>query len=198
MIYGFVAALSGMGLISCKKLVYTPGELVSHVQDTTGEFVQSKNVGNVHVQVNYLPAAYSAVTEMRSPTFSAHAYKLLENEYEPSHVFRVRLWCHNKVHPLKIERIGREEWYMRKKYFDYDVLKDVKLLQGKDTLDCALHHHFYNDMSPDMELMFVFEKKKTSAREPLTFVYNDRLFGAGYLLFTFDKEVINFRPQIKI
>lgn len=185
-------------MYSCRKTVYRPAELVRYIGDSTSGFVLTKKIGATSFSVHYLPASYNALMEMGPGQFSLDKYQQLCKEYTGSYNFRLKIRHNSGVHPLKAESHEKNEWFMLKKYFDFDVLNDVHLVQGKDTVNCTVHHHFYNDISPDLDMTFLFNKDKLSFREPVTFIYYDRLFNNGFVLFEFDEEVINFSPQIKI
>lgn len=182
---------------SCKKTTYSPAELVQVVDGKETAFTSSKTVDDVTVSVSYLPPAYNTLSEMEG-SMSDKMYEKTHRDYAGSCTFRLQLNHNSGQHPFKAGLTYKDESFMRKKYADFDITKDVWLTRGKDTIDCAMHHHFYSDMRPEMELLFLFDREKLNkSKGEVVFCYNDRLFNKGQLLFAFDEETINFDPKIK-
>ncbi|HYG50802.1 MAG TPA: hypothetical protein VD905_07855 [Flavobacteriales bacterium] len=183
-------------IVSFKPSKYTTQELAGYIMDEENGFFMTKTLQDLEYEVAFMPACEMALREMSSEPQTPENYARHVKEQEGSLCFRLKINTHGGIHPVKYNVTEKDEAYMRKKYIDFDMNKDVYLLQGNDTIDCSLHHHYMNDIDPTMQVMFLFDESKLKKDKPVVFCMDDKIFGNSVLMFEFNNEVISFNPEI--
>jgi hypothetical protein len=82
-------------------------------------------------------------------------------------------------------------------YSNSTINEDFKLLQGKDTVYCALVHlEPANSINPVLRLTVAFSGLDPGSNEDITLFFNDNIFMNGPLKFHFDKKLFTDKPEI--
>jgi hypothetical protein len=83
------------------------------------------------------------------------------------------------------------------RYSNSMINEDFKLLQGNDTVYCALVHlEPANSINPMLRLTVAFSGIDQNSTEDLTLFFNDNIFMNGPLKFHFDKKIFLNKPEI--
>lgn len=182
----------------------------SYVESSDNGLRLDKKIGGFTFSAMYKPHDYLALLDLEKDSINKQAVLNKMEEYEGMQYFTYRITADNKNEELLQVDLGtEEEYYTRIEYFSFNMQKDIKLLDGKDTLDCALFHfeRVYG-LAPyaSFVLGFPYTKKEELAQKKgkpylsnnKTITYNDRVFGSGIVNITIRKEDINNIPQLII
>ena len=88
-------------------------------------------------------------------------------------------------------------------YLAFEIACATKLVVGNDTLLCNFSHYENNmGVTPYDNVLFEFESEKndfnSSLLSDMVFIYDDRFFGLGKLVFKIQPKVINTIPILKL
>jgi hypothetical protein len=100
---------------------------------------------------------------------------------------------------LKYQINSPADYQERVKYMSFDMQKDIKLVQDKDTISCGLYHfeRIY-DIGPYSNYLLAFDSKGIDLNKELTFVFNDKVFHNGLVKFTFSGGKLIYLPKLRI
>ncbi|MCE3226611.1 MAG: hypothetical protein K0S32_1162 [Bacteroidetes bacterium] len=123
-------------------------------------------------------------------------------EYDKLHYIKFSI--ENKKFKSELLRYNAttpEEYSERISYYSFHIKNDVYLVENsKDTLKNAfVTFERTFDMSPKLNIVFAFERKKTEPLKQLTFVFEDLVFNNGKILFEYDYTKFSYlnSPEIK-
>ena len=99
---------------------------------------------------------------------------------------------------MKLGLEQKEDYYLRLKYYSFDIQNDLKLIDGQDTMKCVFSHFERTyGILPYIKIVTAFEKSKKQGGDKI-FSYNDKTFNKGIVnLMVKDKALKNI-PDIKI
>lgn len=94
---------------------------------------------------------------------------------------------------------GYDQYDELVKYFSYQLQHDMKLIEGKDTLDCMFaHFERAYDAVPYIHFMLAFDKGKSDAPQDRTLLYNDHVLETGPVKLTILKKDFEHIPKLKV
>lgn len=188
-------------LTSCGKETLAPKEYVKWVEDESNGLRITKQLDNFTFRLQYKPAAYMAIKQTRNTAGKAELKKEIESFGEMQY-YNLTIKAASGEELLS-EGIGaEEEYYQRLQYYTSMVQDDITLIQGKDTLPCALAHFERNyGLSPENTLVLAFEtpKQTNNTIADRTIVYNDQVLQTGPIQFLISgKDLADLpEPQLK-
>ncbi|MCD6068931.1 MAG: hypothetical protein K0S33_3757 [Bacteroidetes bacterium] len=179
--------------ISC-----SPAELVEWVEDPGNHMRQEKKIGEVVYTLQYKPAAYMVCkeygTDLNVDSANAGIASLQDMQY---YNLRIKIEGFNDEF-LKFNIPSTASYEERVSYFSFDMQRDLKLVEGNDTIPCALFHYerSYN-LTPygNFTIAFPATDKGTKKR---TFIYKDRYLGTGAVKFLFTPSDLNHVPTLSL
>lgn len=184
--------------LSCGTEVLQPGDYISWMETEDNGFIKSKTIENLEYKIQYKPTTYVAVKNAKgdADVFSKEMKELGDLQY---FTFQIKALT-GQQSPLKYNLRTEEEYYERIKYFSFDIQRDLKIIEGNDTLNCvlSLFERTYN-ISPTSTFSLAFEKSKSTEVEfDKEFLYRDRVFNAGPIRLQIEEEDIKDIPELKI
>lgn len=191
--------------VSNNKSQLAPIEYVKWVEDIDNGIKVKKTIGDFTFSVLYKPYEYIVAKELRISSISTETLKKKMNEIDELQYFTFRIEADNaNTELLRINLASENEYNSRIEYFSFNMQKDLKLIDGKDTLDCVLFHfeRVYN-IAPYATFVLGFplvdSKKKKEDKQVLNnkvFIYDDKVFGTGKIYLTIKAENSNNIPQL--
>lgn len=192
-----------LALTSCAKKALDPSGYMQWVEDEKNGLRVNKQVGDLIFILQYKPVDYVVLQEVKDPDISREVYEKTSDNFKGMQYFTFRIkTSQGNMSPLKYNLSAQEEYFGRVEYFSFRMQQDIKLIDGKDTLNCALHH-FERDyeLTPANTFVLGFElpagQEKNETRDKI-FIYNDRVLGAGTIKIGINKRDINNIPTLKI
>lgn len=202
---GIGCLLSVLLLTSCGKETLAPKEYVNFIRSEKSGLLVSKTIDGFEFSLLYKPCEYIALMQDKDENISKIALdekiKLMQGmQY---YTFTIKT---ESGQELMREGISAEnEYYERLDYIVSYMQNDLSLIDGKDTLPCALFHYERNyNVAPQNNFVLGFEKPKSTTGEGAnnatdkTLVFNDQILGIGKLMLTINSSAIQNIPQLKL
>ncbi|HTA81450.1 MAG TPA: hypothetical protein VK783_00820 [Bacteroidia bacterium] len=124
-------------LTSCKHGV-TPSEYVKYVEKTENGLHIEKQFNGVGYTLQYEPVAYCVMLEERSFNIPEDVFKKEYDRFKGLEHYVLRI---NKTDmDSLINKLGDTSKYKKgiTEYFDFRIQKDIKLIEGLDTIPCSI------------------------------------------------------------
>lgn len=179
-----------------------PADLVQWVRNSENGLRKTKEVGDLKVEVLYKPYAYQLANNFRSNDINADQYFEKLKKLEGLQYFDMKLSVKgDKATDITRYRVANEtELQERLYYLSFPMKDDITLVEGTDTLSCALFHFERSyDLADHRTFVLAFESNNNEkVPEDKTFIFDSPYFGTGPLKFRFQKKDIERIPQIKL
>lgn len=178
-----------------------PTDLISWVEDPKNGLRQEKKIEEIKYSIQLKPAEYVLCKEYGKENFKNN--DSLQNELKnisESQFYSLRVLIEGfSGEFLKYNMSITDSYEERVKYFAFNMQKDLKLIQGGDTLSCSMFHfeRTYN-MAPYGNFMIGFPNPKKETAEDRTFIFQDKYFGTGDIKFFFSAEKIKNSPKLSL
>ena len=168
----------------------------------------NKKIGELTFTSLYKPYEYLSLKELKSTKIDKKALEEKIQEYSGMQYFTFRISAEGQSQELlKLNVSTENEYASRIEYFSFNMQKDLKLIDGTDTLDCSLFHfeRVYG-LAPyaTFVLGFPLTKEeqhtdllnKETAYKDKTLFYADQVFGSGSVYMTTKAESLNSLPEL--
>lgn len=197
---GLLLALCG--LTACRPGPKTEAAFYAWLHDPDNGLVQTRQIGDLHISVKYLPAELLAYRELKGGAPSRQADSL-RNRYRRSHAFLLTLkpvGYDSGGDPggdVMYRGVGNYAAY-KKRVMDLNFNLDryVRLRDGKKELKPLLHtlENTYG-ATEGRSLYLVFENAAAGG-SALDFVFSDEILGTGISHFRFRKSDLENVPSL--
>jgi hypothetical protein len=173
------------------------------VENKNNGLLIEKNIGEITFSALYKPYPYLATMELRNDSINEKKIKEKIKEYEGLQYFTFKIAANDQQRELlKVNMRSEGDYYSRLEYFSFEMQHDFKLIEGKDTLDCALYHfeRVYG-LAPYATMVLGFPLTKAGEQKQYqnkTISYTDKIFGAGKVNMTFKGENLNRLPELVV
>ncbi len=179
-------------------IILNPPEYVCWCQDSENDLKKTKHIEDITYFLFYKPAEYVIAEEQKTKTISTKIYskKIAELEGLDYYDFKIQLTS-DEGELLKHQLGTTAEYEQRLNYFAFDMQRDIKIIEGIDTLDCALFHfERAYDVAPYAVFVLGFPKSGKDITDRTIF-YQDNVFHKGIIKFTYTKEELTRIPKLK-
>lgn len=154
--------------------------------------MQEKTIGEMNYGLLYKPSVYEALKTESDPAVSDELI-----------YYTLRLSTKStKEDLLKYGISNPTEYQDRVSYYSFDVMKDISLIYGKDTLPCAgvVFERTFN-VGPFITMMVNFIKPEHVVNSDTlynqTFIFEDHIFEGGRLQFQYTSQLLSQIPKLK-
>ncbi len=178
---------------------YTPREFFTWCTSEQSGLKRSRKIDDLQFVLQYKPVEMIACIETRSDTLSRDQYEQYQNNMGGLLSFNLGIYVQDvNAELLKYNLPSYQSYQDRVNYYAFDVQNDMKLVQGKDTIYCSIHHfeRIY-DISSYCVISMAFDKSKIDLSKAVTFVFEDMIFDKGIIKFSFDPGTLNKLPKLK-
>lgn len=195
--FGMVIFLTG-----CMHHAVSPEEYLAYVDHKDNGLTQVQEFGAYSITLQYRPLIYEAISDMgRESAFTQEDLSARLKESEGLEYYLLRIGSTGSGADALMNSINSLRSYdERIAYLISGIEKEVKLVSGRDTFTCMMHHYERNyRMAGYHNVLFVFETKQNPEKpEPKTFIYNDQVLGIGRIRFNINTKDIKNIPQLKL
>src|ERR1700751_4964497 len=138
--------------------VLFPMAYVSWMQDEKHGLSKKKEIEDITFSIQYKPVNYIICLENKQEQLADSLVKRRANELEGARYFDLSIGLtEGEGEILKYHLTSVPEYDSRIKYFAFDMQKDIKLVEGNDTLDCMMFHfERAYDVSPYSKFLLAF------------------------------------------
>jgi hypothetical protein len=198
MLKRFFPLLAVVLLFSCSRdHKLSVSEYIAFVNNSENGFISNRTFNGVNYRSSMVTPEILAIRSGNRTTLTKKQFEdeLKTRENKLNFVFTIS----DESGSNKVKEIVFNELAYSKilKYSNALINEDFKLLQGKDTIYCALVHlEPANSISPVLRLTIAFNGVNMKNPGDLTLFFNDNIFLNGPLKFHFNKELFTNKPEI--
>ncbi|HZK64304.1 MAG TPA: hypothetical protein VFC34_09170 [Puia sp.] len=180
-------------------LSLSPSEYVAWVRNIDNGLRKEKTIEDLTFSVQYKPYPYIVCLEEKKNTLADSIVKNRISGLDGMQYFDLKIALNASQGELLKYKAGNSYEYDRRvKYFAFEMQKDIRLLDGTDTLPCALFHFERTyDVAPYSTFLLGFTPGKDARSEEKTLIFYDRTFGKGTVKFTFRNIELTNIPKLK-
>lgn len=198
--------LSVLLIRNCSRtqLSLSPAGYVSWIESEENGLCPSKKIGQLQFDLQYKPLEYIVLKDNAGMKLSPAEMKKQVSEIGDMQYFTLRISSEKGGDLLQSDAMEMAEFSNRLAYFSSGMQKDLKLIEGNDTLNCLLFH-FERSFGIDPRSTFVigFPLAKqdgpggTSATDKI-FLYDDHELGAGPVMLAIKARQISMLPTLNL
>ena len=196
----FFCIVAGILLFSCTGKELSPVEYVKWIENENNGLRKSKTMDELEFQVQMKPNDYVLLKEENiNPLQKKSDFEKEKKQLGDMQYFTLKIKVPDDTDPLKYKIADKNEYFARVKYYSFDIQNDLSLVDGNDTVPCSLMHFERTfGISPEIICLLGFPPSKSKdGVQDKTFMYYDRVFNTGNLVFNFSKKDILQAPKLK-
>ncbi len=171
-----------------------PEQLVAFINNTENGFIKSKTLD----QITYYGVLKPVDFLLAQKRLSENNDTLQKEDFEDLQYFDLRIKINDFTKEfIKYDLESPQQYRDRIDYCAFGMQHDIKLIDGKDTLNCVLFHFERGfDVIPYGHFILGFENQKNIMVNTKTLMFNDRLFNNGIIKFSFAPELMVNEPAL--
>lgn len=177
-------------------------EYAKWVQSPQNGLLQDTLQAGYTFSMQYLPLEYRVLSRLKPGTeLSKQEMKAIKAEDEglQYYLFRITPMDAQVFPGLKEQFKNNSVFEQEINYFAFSVQQDLKLIQGKDTLNCVLFNYERSfKHTPFYTFLIAFEERPTTKTMDKTILYRDSKLKTGNVLFYFTAQAFNAIPTVQL
>jgi len=188
-------------LSSCGKEQLAPRQYVNWVRDEANGLQVAKQLGDHRFTLLYKPYEYIALMQDKNEQINSSQMNAKIAPLKGLQYYTLTITTANGEELMRENNNAESDYYNKLDYLVSYMQNDISLIDGKDTLSCALYHFERNyNIGPDNNILLGFEipENDDSSVSDKTLVVNDQLFGAGKVMITISGQAISKIPQLQL
>ncbi|MCU0436195.1 MAG: hypothetical protein MUC87_22250 [Bacteroidia bacterium] len=199
----FLTALPAVVLKTCSTSAVpelSPAEYISWVEDAENGLHQEKTIGALRFSMQYKPADYVVLQDVKRTNFSSPEWDSLTKEVSDMQYYTLQIGTADGKDITRFNLGNDQEYYARQEYLSAGMQKDIQLVDGTDTLNCLMYHYERTyGISPDAKVVLAFDNKAPkTALQNKTLILNDNHFGTGIIMLSIDAGSLRSIPQLTL
>ncbi|HWY99323.1 MAG TPA: hypothetical protein VNY36_09565 [Bacteroidia bacterium] len=133
----YIFLFASIIIVSCDKTM-PPSEYVKYVENPENGLKIKREVNGVGYILQYQPTEYCVMLEKRSFSIPLDIFKEEYNRFKGLEHYTLRI--DKSAMDSLVDKLGDTSKYKKTitEYFDFKIQKDIKLIEGSDTIPCAL------------------------------------------------------------
>lgn len=187
------------GLTACSKQELIPSEYVVWVNDEANGLLKKKTIHPLTVEALYKPLPYIIANEFRSNTISKVEYDKRVEELNGMQYYTLKLSITDKLNVTNYGVSNMSQQDERITYLSFAMKNDIQLVEGNDTLNCALYHfERSHDLNPHRTFVLAFEKTDKNNQQDKTLILDLAYFQTGPIKLNFKAADLEKLPNLKL
>lgn len=174
-------------------------DYLKYVENPENGLRQEKKIDKLAYVLQYKPVEYMVAIEQKHPELKTEVLKKRSKEMSDLQCYTLRLISADKHTDVATLGLNSDQDYtVRNTYMSFDMQNDIYMVDGSDTLSCALFQYTNNyGLAPYADFVIAFENKYQDKIQDKIVVYDDKIFGGGIIKFSISKEDIQKTPPLK-
>ncbi len=162
--------------------------------------VYGTKLKDVNFKLSYIPAEAMALRELGDLSQASQAsFDTLVKGYEGLLFFDMEIsidhFSEEMIH-YGVTENDDVSFENRVAYYSFGMQKDIRLIQGMDTIPCTVYHYERNyGISPQNHFMLGF---RASPAKDIVLVYDNQLLATGPVRFALKEQDLTYHPKITI
>ena len=188
-----MALLVMMG--SCNPEKLSVSDYLEWVNNPENGLKVSKELNDYKFELLYKPVEYIAINEQRKLDVDTISYYHRIEELKEMQYYTLKIETLTGLEMMKAGIGSEQEYSNRLQYFSDLAQYDITLVDGGDTLTCALFHFERNyGVAPYNNIVLgFFNNKKNNSK---TLIFNERVLEVGRVKLKIKEKDINNIPEI--
>ncbi len=189
-----------LNLWSCGCEELPPSDYVQWVNNAENGLLKEKTIPPLTVEVLYKPLAYIVANEERSNVISKEVYQGRIKELEGLQYYTLKLGIMDEnLDVTNYEVTNNAEQQERLNYLSFAMQRDIKLIDGKDTLPCKLFHFERSyDLSSTRTFVLAFDQLETNQNQSKTLILDLPYFKTGPIKLNYKTADLEAIPSLKL
>jgi hypothetical protein len=171
-------------------------EYVNWMDSDQNKTCMVKEIGDFEFTILYKPIDYVIALENRGKNYSNDSILKRKKELEgfQYYTFKIKSLKDNEF--IRTGILSENEYYERLEYFVSTAQDNMMILEGKDTIPCAMYHFERNyGISPYSKMVLSFEERDSLNMNDKIFIYNDKKLGVGKIAIKINASDIKDLPK---
>jgi hypothetical protein len=180
-----------------------PVDYIKYVNNEKNGLNISKHIDDVNYTIQYRPVEYMVANEQKNPYLKTSVFESEKGKYDNLEYYFMQIATSKADQDvLTLNLKNQQDYTDRQKYYSFGFENDICLVEGSDTLHCAIFNYVPNyGIAPHIDFMLAFEKNKqeiTSGKIMFdrTFVISDQVMGYGTIKLNISKEDLSKAPSL--
>jgi hypothetical protein len=183
-------------LFSCQQERLSVEEYISYIKNPENGLNVNKEFNEFEFELIYKPVEFIAINEQRKLIIDTAWYQQRIKELQDLQYYTLKIASLSGSDMMKTGINTAQEYANRLHYFSDIAQYDIRLIDGKDTLTCALFHFERNyGVAPYNNIVLGFIKKK-GKQKTKTLSFDEQVLGVGKVNLKIEENYINNIPQI--
>lgn len=177
-----------------------PQAYANWIQNPTNGLHLVKEMKGLEFSMQYKPLDYIVVMEEKQTALKQAFVESRKSEIgNDTYYFNFRITSKESNSPLDWGTSDEMAYSERLAYCTFGMQQDLKMIEGTDTLACALFQFVRNyDIAPYLDFVIGFERKNTQETTvDKTIIFEDRTFGIGTIKFLLENNSLKNIPLLK-
>ncbi|WMX17578.1 hypothetical protein [Aureispira sp. CCB-E] len=189
-----------MILVGCGNRDLIPSDYVAWVNDSNNGLLKKKSIHPLEVELLYKPIPYIIANEQRSNTIDEGIYQKRMKDLKELQYYTLKLGIlGGEFNVSNYEVSDNATQQERLNYLSFAMQKDIKLVEGKDTLNCALYHFERSyDITPYRTFVLAFQQKEINKGKDKTLILDLAYFKTGPIKLNFKGADLVRIPNLKL
>jgi hypothetical protein len=159
----------------------------------------SKEIGDFEFSILYKPVDYILALESRGRVLPEEQLKKRKQELEGFQYYTFRIKSNKDQEFFRTGMQAENDYYVRLEYFISMAQDDICLVEGSDTLVCAVYHFERNyGVSPYSHIVLSFPEPDSLNSRDKVFIYNDKVLGTGKVIMKISADQLTDLPTLNI
>lgn len=191
-IFAFTVACSKPSTLNAK-------EYAAWIENSDNGACITKKINDFEFAVLYKPVDYIIAMESKNKNISKDSILKRKRDLKgyQYYTFRIRSFKDNEF--FRTGMASENEYYERLEYFVSNAQNDITLVEGKDTIPCAVYHFERNyGISPYNSIVLSFEERDSLNTADKVFIYEDKVLGLGKIAIKLKASELSELPKLNI
>lgn len=189
-------------LVSCGRSILSPSAYDNWVKDEKNGLRVSQKMSEYKFTLQYRPKDYIALQEITNSGLPDESFSKIKQELGNMEYFIFRIQAADPQ--MRVLDIGNEagnDINSKLNYFSFGMQSDLKLINGIDTLPCALYNFERNyELAPYLDFAIAFDgaQQLKDKKENLVLLFDGDHLGVGPIRFEIDATDQKSIPELKL
>lgn len=185
-------------MFSCSSDELGVKDYLSYIKDGDNGLKITKELNNYQFELQYKPVEFIAINEQRTIHVNDTLFKKRVKELEGLQYYTLKIQSLTGTEMMRTGINSEQEYSNRLQYFSDLAQYDMRLVDGNDTLTCALFHFERNyGVAPYNNIVLAFPKIE-GENNTKTFTFSEQVLGVGKVNLKIAQQDINNIPQVKL
>lgn len=173
-------------------------QYVNWVENPQNGIKVEKQIGDFDFEVQYKPYEYIVLKNKRNTQITKEQMLTEVDSINGLQYYTLKIGLHaGEGDLLKYNLHDVQSYTDRVNYFSFGAQSDIKLVDGNDTLSCALlHFERTYGLTPYINLILAFQKDTSKVPLDKTLIYDDKMLGVGKIKVTVQGKDIKRVPNL--